>query len=235
MNAEIIKQFVSNFMNHFQEIIKSQDPVAVTSLIIAIILALFQIHTFLKSSNIVTIPPVFIKIFPHQYGHMDYMSVYAELTFFNDTTSTDTEVIKNIDLELTIGSKKISFKDYEIGFMDDYEPNFEFQREILSSPFSIKAGEVVSRRIFFKPKGKVKLLSPVMEESSSYFDIFDFNTLLNKSDNFSVIFSAAGISGKIYNISCSGLIPEELKHKFENMVTNNQTETQYQGLTLACQ
>lgn len=209
--------------------------IASLGLTISVILAIFQIRDHLKSSNIVTIPPVFIKIFPHQYGHMDYMSVYAELTFFNDTTSNDTEVIKYIDLELIIGDKKLFFNDYEIGYMDDYEPIFEFNRENLSSPFSIKAGEVVYRRIFFKPKGKVILLSPTFDENSSYFDIYEFNNLLDKSDKYSAKFSAVGVSGKIYNISCSGLIQKELKHKFENMVTNNQTETQYQGLTLVCQ
>ncbi|MHB8790285.1 MAG: hypothetical protein ACYDBT_10440 [Desulfobulbaceae bacterium] len=229
-------------MKNFITNLAAQEPlqlitlsIATIGLLISLILAAFQIHNYLKSSNVKIVGVSSIKIFPYTYAVTPYISVYADIVFFNDTSSYDTEVIKYIESELTIGDKTLDFLDYAIGYFDSYDWDYDFQKENFSSPFSIKSGEVVSRKILFQPKGKLILSLPVGEKDNSYVEEDEFSHLLDKSETFTVKFSALGISGKIYKFTCSGIIEDGPKKAFKNMVTNNVDGPPYQGLTLACQ
>lgn len=237
-----------NLMKNFITNLAAQEPlqlitlsIATIGLFISLILAAFQIHNYLKSSNVKIVGVSYIKIFPYTYTVTPYISVYTDIVFFNDTSSNDTEVIKYIESEFTIGDKTLSFLDYAIGYTGSYDWDYNFQKENLSSPFSIKSGEVISRKILFQPKGKVILSLPVGEKDNSYVEEDEFSHLLDKSETFTVKFSALGISGKIYEFTCSGIIDVSQKKAFNNMVTNNVAGPQYHdltlyhGLTLACQ
>jgi hypothetical protein len=188
-------------------VFKKHDPVAVLGLIAALSVGGVQVYQAFKGANLLMLPLRHIHLLVHE-PMANKLMLHADLIFFNDTTSNDSEAVKRITAKLSTSFKTIIYKDELLGPLETENQGqltkVEFRKTGISSPFVIEGGDIAERKILFSPSEEDCINDDCRvgwgrRQSLALRDYF----YEGKEDYIEITITAETVSGTIHKVNCN--------------------------------